>query len=153
MLSQCAKSLLLMMPYFCQIVCQHNPKCLQVGELPVQSIPLRLQVAGSPLVITRERVLLQGMQQLQHQLQQQQQHSQASSPAAAAVGSAMASGAAVSAVDSSAGTTAPAAAAIGIGGSTALQLGLGIVPAGVAYERTFYVCNTGEHACCADCPT
>lgn len=128
---------------------------LQVGDLPIRSIPLRLQVTGSPLVLSKERVLVQGLQQLQH-LQQQQPLSppSPSPPPAATAASSSADGAHHLRANNTA-TAVDAAAAVAdrasigtVGTGTGLKLALGVVPAGVQYERTFYVVNTGKRGGC-----
>jgi hypothetical protein len=136
---------------------------LQVGDLPVRRIPLRFAVVGSPLVLSKERVLLQGLQALlaaQHAQRaaaaagpSEGMHAEDSSGASAA-GSAAAAAAAEGgeerAVSNALGgkkgsSSSSSSSAAGVAGVTAVQVALGVLPVGVLHERSFYVVNTGEH--------
>lgn len=140
----------------------------QVGDLPVRQIPLRLSVVGSPLVLSKERVLLQGLQAL---LSMQHAPAGLGATAASQTDAATASSSTVDALPAAGhwaagcveepSSVAAAAAAAARGGAdrldggqlgsmagvTAIQLAMGVVPVGVVHEQPFYVVNTGEAQC------
>jgi hypothetical protein len=125
----------------------------QVGDLPVKRVPLRLAVVGSPLVLSKERVLLQGLQALLAAQHAQRAAAAASStPTAAAeedssgMSRAKSPGAttAAAAVGDHASAGSSSSSAVEVAGVTAVQLALGVLPVGVLHERSFYVVNTGR---------
>jgi hypothetical protein len=143
--------------------------CTQVGELPPQRIPVALKVEGSPLVISKQRVQVQGSEVLHTLLHQQQRPLLLPSrqplrlPVAAACcgGSADASGDASHGKGSdnnnhsqlSGAATGSSGATGSVEGSIAstqrsvrtdVRLDFGVVPAGVEVQHTLFVSNTGE---------
>lgn len=116
----------------------HLSLCAQVGELPPRQIPMTLQVVGTPLVISKQRVQRQALEVLHTLMQQQHQQLLAppsQTPAFSTAGAAAACGGMAS--------TSSSGVAVSQNSKAACALDFGIISAGLPVQKSFYVTNTG----------